>query len=416
MRVASLFSGIGGLEIGLHKAGHRTELLCEIMPAAKAVLSDRFPQTELTDDVSKLRDLPRAIDIITAGFPCQDLSQAGLTKGLDGARSGLVGEVFRLAERSRAPWLVIENVPFMLQLNGGDAMRRIVDTLEELKYRWAWRVVDTNGFGLPQRRERVFLIASRIADPADVLLADDNPFGRPTTAIGRLAHGFYWTEGRGGLGWAVDAIPTLKNGSAVGIPSPPAILMPDGSIIKPNIRDAERLQGFDEDWTMPAERVARASLRWTLLGNAVSVPVAAWVGGRLAEPGHYYSLRDGPFPAHGKLPKAARFDGKKRYSVDISADPVGARFPHLADFLRYAGEPLSARATAGFLSRTREAALRFAPGFIEAVELHLERMGGVAPPPPSKPRKASRVEVSQATDELFVMVEVAGTRRRRAVA
>lgn len=414
MKVASLFSGVGGLELGFHRAGHRTELLCEIMPAAKEVLLDRFPETELADDVSKLRDLPGGIDIVAAGFPCQDLSQAGLTKGLAGARSGLVGEIFRLAERCRPPWLVIENVPFMLQLNGGDAMRRIVDALEELGYRWAWRVVDSNGFGLPQRRERVFLIASRVADPADVLLTDERSFERPATSIGRLAHGFYWTEGRGGLGWAVDAIPTLKNGSAVGIPSPPAILMPDGAIIKPDIRDAEHLQGFDEDWTRPAERVARKSFRWTLLGNAVSVPVAAWIGERLGRPGRYDPLRDGVFPANGKLPKAARFDGRRRHSVTINRDPVGLRSPRLADFLRHPGEPLSARATAGFLSRTRTASLRFAPGFIEAVELHLRRMGGEVPPRCLEPRKARRVNVGQPADELFVMMEVGGARRRRA--
>lgn len=108
----------------------------------------------------------------------------------------------------------------MLQLNGGNAMRAIVDEFERRGYRWAYRVVDTFSFGLPQRRERVFLVASRVLDPAEVLLADDRPLIRPGTDLGRLAHGFYWTEGLGGLGWAVDSVPTLKNGSTIGIPSP----------------------------------------------------------------------------------------------------------------------------------------------------------------------------------------------------
>lgn len=93
----------------------------------------------------------------------------------------------------------------------------------------------------------MFLLASGSHDPADVLMVDDAVFQRPATDIGQLAHGFSWTEGRGGLGWALNAEPSLKKGSSVGIPSQPAILLPDGKIIKRDIRDAERMQGFDED-------------------------------------------------------------------------------------------------------------------------------------------------------------------------
>lgn len=374
MKVAGLFAGIGGLELGLAKAGHETVLMSEILGPARAVLSHRFPDIELHGDVRNLKALPGDIEIITAGFPCQDLSQAGLGKGLDGLRSGLVGEVFRLAAQARPRWIVLENVPFMLQLSGGDAMRRIVDELERLGYRWAWRVVDTFAFGLPQRRERVLLVASRDEDPAAVLFADRADLARPKTAIGKLAHGFYWTEGRAGLGWAVDGVPTLKNGSSVGIPSPPAILMPDGKVIKPDLRDTERLQGFAADWTEPAETVGRSSARWSLVGSAVSVPVAEWLGQRLACPGGYDGDLDQPFPTLGKLPKAARFDGRARAAVVIGTDPVAVRPPHLHKFLDHAGASLSARATAGFLSRTAVAKLRFAPGFLEAVRHHLQTM------------------------------------------
>lgn len=379
MQVVGLFAGIGGLEIGLGQAGHRTVLASEILPAARAVLKHRLPDADLVGDVCKLSSLPGGTDAIVAGFPCQDLSQAGLAAGLDGARSGLVEEVFRLASRSRPRWIVLENVPFMLQLRHGNAMRRIVQSLEDLGYLWAWRVVDTNGFGLPQRRERVFLVASHEADPADVLLADDNPWERPKTAIGRVAHGFYWTEGRGGLGWAVDAIPTLKNGSAIGIPSPPAILMPDGRVIKPDIRDAERLQGFPENWTLPAESVGRSSTRWGLVGSAVSVPVAAWLGRRLQVAGNYNRERDAAFPSTGRLPKSARFDGTNRHTVAISVDPVGTPAPPLANFLKHEGTMLSERATAGFRGRTKIASLRFADGFLAAVDRHLDVVTGGVP-------------------------------------
>ena len=382
MRAAGLFAGIGGFELGLARSGHATDLLCDVLPASRAVLAARFPDVEYRDDITRLRSLPASTDLVCAGFPCQDLSQAGRTAGLDGERSGLIGEVFRLLSRRRVPTVVVENVPFMLQLNGGNAMRAIVDEFERRGYRWAYRVVDTFSFGLPQRRERVFLVASRVLDPAEVLLADDRPLIRPGTDLGRLAHGFYWTEGLGGLGWAVDSVPTLKNGSTIRIPSPPAILMPDGSLIKPDIRDGERLQGFAADWTEPAESVARSSIRWSLVGSAVSVPVAEWVGRRLSAPGPYDRSRDRDFPAFGRPPRAARFDGKRRFAVSIGVDPVGVRPPPMAEFLEYteSAPPLSAKATLGFLARTRRAKLRFEPGFIEAVERHLVRMGGEVPP------------------------------------
>ncbi len=376
MRIAGLFAGIGGFELGMHRAGHSTDLVCDVLPASRAVLAARFPDVEYRDDITQLRSLPASVDAICAGFPCQDLSQAGRTAGLDGERSGLIGEVFRLLSRRRIPTVIVENVPFMLQLNGGDAMRAIIDEFECRGYRWAYRVVDTFGFGLPQRRERVFLVASREIDPTSALLVEDRPLPRPKSAMGQLAHGFYWTEGLGGLGWAVDAVPTLKNGSTIGIPSPPAVLMPDGALIRPGLRDVERLQGFDADWTRPAEAVARSAARWGLVGSAVSVPVAEWIGGRLGAIDPYDHARDLAFPLHGKAPKAARFDGKRRFAVRIGPDPLGMRAPSLADFLtdREGQSALSLRATLGFLSRTRRAKLRFEPGFIEAVERHAARM------------------------------------------
>jgi len=380
MRFAGLFAGIGGFELGLSKAGHETELLCDVLPTSRAVLSERFPGVKYHDDITTLKSLPRGVDALCGGFPCQDLSQAGRGAGLDGSRSGLIEEVFRLLERRRVPTVVVENVPFMLQLNGGSAIRAIVDRFEALGYKWAYRVVDSFGFGLPQRRERVFLVASRSVNPSDVLLADDRPLVRPETAVGVLAHGFYWTEGLSGLGWAVDSVPTLKNGSTIGIASPPAILLPDGRIVKPSIEDGERLQGFEAGWTSPAESVRKKSYRWSLVGSAVSVPVAEWLGSRLQVPGEYDECRDMPFPDTGKAPRAARYDGKERFAVNVSADPIGVRPPALARFLGNEVELLSLRAASGFLSRTRRAKLRFKNEFITAVERHVEGLGGAIPP------------------------------------
>lgn len=377
LAVAGLFAGVGGIELGLHKAGHTTRLLCEIEPGACAVLEDRFDGVTLHRDIRTLRSVPKDVDMIAAGFPCQDLSQAGLTRGIEGAQSGLVSHVFELLQRRRVPWVLLENVPFMLQLNRGKALDYVLSAMEQLGYRWAYRVIDTRAFGLPQRRERVYIVASLHQDPRLVLFGGDE---EPTDLQrnGRTACGFYWTEGIRGLGWAVDAVPTLKGGSTVGIASPPAIWMPDGRLVKPDIRDAERLQGFAANWTAPAESVTRRGFRWKLVGNAVTVDVARWLGERLlkldgADIPEEYALRPGVL-----WPKAAWNVGNGRHGAVVSTWPVRRKARPLSDFLRFPPELLSAKATAGFLSRTRVSSLRFPPGFIEAVETHLQRMRSTA--------------------------------------
>jgi DNA (cytosine-5)-methyltransferase 1 len=379
LTTVGLFAGIGGLELGLSQAGHRAQLICEIDPGAAEVLRRRFGM-EVEPDVRKLRALPK-VDLIAAGFPCQDLSQAGRTAGIGGQQSGLIGEVFkRLRSPTNGPrWLLLENVPFMLQLQRGKAMRYLVDELEGLGFTWAYRVVNARAFGIPQRRQRVLLLASRSEDPRSVLFGSDAGEESPKFSGTQLC-GFYWTEGLRGLGWAVDAVPTLKGGSTIGIPSPPAIWDPrDGSITTPNIRDAERLQGFTDDWTAPAAEVpgVRQSHRWKLVGNAVSVPVAKWIGRRLAHAtGH---------PPEGTLlqrgvawPRAAWGHKGHVYAVEVSTFPEQRPAQSLREFLRFERTPLSHRATSGFLSRALVSGLRFEEGFLEDVRRHVERMARFA--------------------------------------
>ncbi|MEV2225183.1 DNA (cytosine-5-)-methyltransferase [Nocardia vinacea] len=377
-RMVGLFAGIGGLELGLGHHGWHTELLCEIDPGAQAVLAARFPGIPLQGDITRLRALPAGTELVAAGFPCQDLSQAGRTAGITGKRSGLVDEVFRLVRRQRGPrWLLIENVPFMLQLGRGAAMRHITSALEELGYTWAYRLVDARAFGLPQRRQRVLMLASRTEDPRRVLFADDAgplDLGDPE----QDPCGFYWTEGVRGLGWAVNAIPTLKGGSALGIASPPAVRLPSGELVTPGIVDGERLQGFDADWTEPATTVPgiRHGHRWKLIGNAVSVRMASWVGARLAEPLDPIP-GDVPLPPGRPWPVAAWGRAGSAYRVPVSTWPVHEPYEDLQHFLTDS-RLLSARATAGFLRRTGMGNLRFPPGFLADVESHLDRMGGWA--------------------------------------
>ncbi len=378
LRVAGLFAGVGGIELGLHLAGHETELLCEIEPAASRVLQQHFPGVPLLPDVREIAQLP-PVDVVAAGFPCQDLSQAGRTAGIKGQQSGLIGHVFRLLDsRRRGPrWLLLENVSFMLHLERGRAMRYLVDELEARGFTWAYRIVDTRAFGLPQRRQRVIMLASRGDDPRDVLFTDDaDPFDPAFSKD--LWCGFYWTEGLRGLGWAVDAVPTVKGGSTIGIPSPPAIWNPRARTIStPEIRDAERLQGFDADWTLPALDVpgVRRDHRWKLVGNAVSVPVSKWVGDRLSDPGCFDRRKSGELLPRGVAwPKAAWGHRGKVYAVNVSLWPVAVPTPHLADFLVYPRAPLSARAARGFINRADVSGLRFEDGFKDDVREHIARM------------------------------------------
>lgn len=375
LTAAGLFAGVGGIELGLSRAGFDARMLCEIDLGAAAVLRARFG-LDVEPDIRKLRAFPK-VDVIAAGFPCQDLSQAGRTAGIVGGQSGLVAEVFkRLRSRVNSPrWLLLENVPFMLQLQRGKAMRYLVDELESLGFTWAYRVVDTRAFGIPQRRRRVLLLASRSEDPR-IPLFGTNAEEEHAEFSGDQLCGFYWTEGLRGLGWAVDALPTLKGGSTLGIPSPPAIWDPtDGSITTPHIKDAERLQGFAAGWTEPASDVAgvRPSHRWKLVGNAVSVPVAQWLGDRLIS-------SEGNAPSGTLLPlgvcwpRAAWGHKGVVYAVDVTAFPVRRKRQSLREFLRFPRSPLSHRAASGFLNRALVSGLKFEDGFLKDVRRHVDLM------------------------------------------
>ncbi|MGY1833195.1 DNA cytosine methyltransferase [Geodermatophilus sp. SYSU D01180] len=377
--ILGLFAGIGGLELGLHQAGLTGPTqLYECWSSAQSVLAARFPEGELHDDVLALEDLGGA-GIVTAGFPCTDLSQAGRTAGLQGSASGLIRHVLELLRSSRPEWLLVENVPNMLRLGRGSAIREITGALEAVGYDWAYRTIDSRSFGLPQRRKRVYLLASPVHDPAAVLFREDDrseePDGAAKGAWHDSAYGFYWTEGNRGVGWARDAVPTLKGSTTVSIPSPPAIWVvghePGRRIVRPSIEAAEVLQGFPAGWTEKAP----TRDRWKLVGNAVSVPVAKWIG---------EGLLAGDFPADGYAkvprltgspwPRAACHVDDKTWDVGVSEWPrsPAAHYIHLATLLEQHGsEALSHRATKGFRDRLRRSRLKHEPAFMAALDEHV---------------------------------------------
>lgn len=383
MKIAGLFAGIGGIELGFQKAfgdDLQTEMLCEWWEPAQSVLASRFPGIELHPDVRELRDLPAGLDLLAAGFPCTDLSQAGRTAGIGGAQSGLVSHVFealRLTATTerRLPWLMIENVPNMLTLDKGKAMAYLVREIEDLGYRWAYRVVDSRFTGVPQRRRRVILLASATEDPRQVLFADDAG-ERPESDLKADAFGFYWTEGRGGLGWAQDAVPTLKGGSTLGIPSPPAIWVPgapdDRLFVTPSVEDAEEMQGFSRGWTDVLDTARKNGPRWKLVGNAVTTRVAEWVAHRIAEPGDPVASLDGPKLA-GRWPTAAWGDNGTAHAVSVSEFPTLAPYEHLSSVVDFnTARPLSARAINGFHNRLAQGNLGRQDGFRDDVAHYRE--------------------------------------------
>jgi DNA (cytosine-5)-methyltransferase 1 len=377
--VVGLFAGVGGIELGLKAAGFRPVLLCEIDPSARMVLEHRFglPRDLVHDDVATMTSLPPA-DVVTAGFPCQDLSQAGRKAGIKGTQSSLVAHLFRLMDTSPDPtWVVLENVSYMLSLDQGRGMMYLIHAFEDRGFAWAYRVVDSRAFGVAQRRQRVILVASRKEDPREVLLADESGTDDYEDRVGpvdpRSSYGFYWTEGLRGLGWTANAVPTIKGGSRLGIPSPPAVWVPHTDKIgTPSIEDLEALQGFPRGWTVAADLTSDRNSRWRLIGNAVCADVSAWLGERLIQPSTPI-VPWKPLSGDGRWPKAAWGDGKgRRYAAEASMRPFAAPFD-LQDTITEL-RPLSERATAGFLERARRGKLRFSDGFLAALERHLVRV------------------------------------------
>lgn len=154
MNVGSLFTGIGGFDLGFERAGMRIEWQCEVEPYACAVLRKHWPNIPNLGDISRIESAP-AIDVLCGGFPCQDISVAGRGIGIDGERSGLWREYARLIRLLRPRWIVAENVP-ALRTRGYD---RVADDLEAAGYTVQTFVVGADDIGAPHRRKRVWIAA-----------------------------------------------------------------------------------------------------------------------------------------------------------------------------------------------------------------------------------------------------------------
>lgn len=367
MKIAGLFAGSGAFEHAFATEGFDPCLLVENDPAAQAVLRKQFPDVAIENDIRELTRLPSNIGVVTAGFPCQNLSLVGDKSGIQGNKSKIVETMFPLIAASNVRTVIVENVSFMLRLSSGSAMRWLVDRFEDRGFKWAYRVLDTMGFGLPQRRKRVYLVATRDLDPRTILFADEGT--PPLKLVPTLQRplGFYWTEGRTGVGFTVDGIPPIKAGSTVGIPSPPAVLFQDGQVLRPSITACERLQGMPVDWTNTNSDAQSQRARWRLVGNAVSRPVARWVASRIKNPGTIGTFRRANLRGNHRWPDAAWNIGTGRIGVDACDHPLDIQPMSISHFLDASWHALSDRALTGFIHRARSGSLKMPSGFLSAL-------------------------------------------------
>ncbi len=201
MRFGSLFSGIGGIDLGLERAGMECAWQVEIDPYRREVLARHWPDVRRYEDV---RDCCRVdgalqegnrqrcdrcldpVDLICGGFPCQDVSTAGKRAGLRAERSGLFFEFARIVGELRPKWFLVENVPGLYSSNAGKDFDIVIGTLAELGYGLAWRVLDSQHFGVPQRRRRVFIVGY-LGGPCPPAVLFEREGGEGDSAEGRKA-------------------------------------------------------------------------------------------------------------------------------------------------------------------------------------------------------------------------------------
>ena len=330
MNVVSLFTGIGGLDLGLERAGLRVLWQCEADEWRRSVLRAHWPDVACHPDVRGVpvgepargrsavtpcdepiggrrqarARVPGSADLVCGGFPCQDLSVAGKRAGLAGERSGLFFEFTRAADAllSDGGWVRVENVPGLLSSNGGRDFAVILATLADLGFHdLAWRVLDSRHFGVPQRRRRVYILARRARGrrACQVLLEPESGGGHPQANNGPREDVAHTLTPRTGsrhshedvLDYVVTAFDSTGGGSkglslsddfapgtGTGRPAALAVSIRETQTVRRlTPTECERLQGFPDGWTAHGSD----SRRYAALSDAVTVPVAQWIGQRL---------------------------------------------------------------------------------------------------------------------------------------
>jgi DNA (cytosine-5)-methyltransferase 1 len=301
---ASLCDGIGAAHAAWQPLGWRCAWTSEIADFPAAVVAARwgFPNlgdmTRITDE--QIEQHPRP-ELVVGGTPCQSFSVAGLRAGLADPRGNLALVYLGLVDRLRPRWVAWKNVPGVLSSNGGRDFGTFLGALGELGYGWAYRVLDAQYFGVPQRRRRVFVVgcSGGWARAAAVLLDRESLSGHPPprrqegASVARAL-----TSSTGGASAKEQQFTFVSgdgkplNGLCEGEGVIAHALTGNGFDAKPHVfggnlaprrltpRECERLQGFPDDHTLIPG--ASDSRRYQALGNSMAVPVMRWIGERIA--------------------------------------------------------------------------------------------------------------------------------------
>lgn len=288
MRFASFFAGIGGFDLGLERAGMNCVFQCEVNNYCQKVLKRHWPKVPLHGDIKSLRaaDVPKA-DLWCGGFPCQDLSIAnqGKRRGLKGDRSGLFYKYASLVKEAKPSWVMVENVPGLLNSHQGEDFKVLLQTLDQLGYGVSWRVLDAKHFGTPQRRRRVYIVGSLGNMRSAEVLFDANPdhiiackgkikgeTTSPETRERPQVADFFAIQ-HASIGRKPEAGPQAKgyrnDGETYTLDSRGSADAVCSSINGFRVREAARIpEGLDSN-------------RLRATGNAVCVPVIEWIGKRI---------------------------------------------------------------------------------------------------------------------------------------
>ena len=300
LSVASLFTGIGGFDLGFEAAGFRTSFQCEVHKFCLSLLEHHWPDVPKSKNIKELcsAEIPVS-DVWTAGFPCQDVSLArmGPRAGLKGSRSGLFHEFARLVGEGLPRVVLLENVAGLLSSHKGRDFGIVIRTLADRGYSVGWRVLNSKNFGVPQSRQRVYIVGCHRdpSGPAKILFEPEcsawdaetsksngkaivSPFkkilGDPC-GDGPVVQGIAYCL------YACSARHTGTDWSRTYVTYPGR-----GTVRRLTPRECEGIMGFPEGWTLPLsdafDEEEMDSLRYHALGNAVTPPVAAWIAKRMA--------------------------------------------------------------------------------------------------------------------------------------
>ena len=188
MKYLSLFSGVGGFELGIEKSKYGDDLKCvsysEIDGIADSIYSRHFPKHKGLGDIREVDvgDLPK-FDVLVGGFPCQSFSNSGNKQGFSDTRGTLFFEIARILADKRPKYFLLENVQGLLHNNKGETFKRILGILTDLGYGIEWKIFNSKDFGLPQNRERVFIKGHLGGECGGRILHNRLPYGKPNCSL-----------------------------------------------------------------------------------------------------------------------------------------------------------------------------------------------------------------------------------------